>query len=249
MRIGSWIETTAGETGYIIDYHGSDPVVYFPENDSFRRVAVNNCFEKITNVLGIHGHYQHPKRRKKASEFKMPLSYAVLIGFQPLAAGYYEFKPKLAKRYPWDKGSIWKVTEGSDGHRYLVKEEDTGNKPFGSHQLDNDGTPGESPRSEDGIFDGGPLPGKTYGSQSNPRGRLDKQAGRFTWDEDGFGGVTLFMDDKDIAYFQPGDDAGRFLDEVEAVEKVWEQPGPHGPFNSLDEHLDAVLDQYSVLVD
>lgn len=241
MRIGSWVETNDGDAGYIIDYQYSDPVVFFPSSGNFRRVAKDNCFDKTMNVIGIHGSFKPPSSKsKKADTFKMPLSYGVLIGFQPLTSGFYQFRQKLAgKKYPWDNGSIWKVSDAPDGNKYLVKEEETGNSTKFPHQLDTDGTPSKSPSSENGIFDGGPVPGKTFGAFH--LGDIRKLAG-FDFEEDWMGNVTLYKTGRVIAFLQEVE-AERLCSRLASIRGRWETEGSQSPFNSYEEHLSSYLEE------
>lgn len=241
MRIGSWVETNCGDAGYVIDYQYADPVVFFPSLGQFRRVAKDDCFDKTMNVIGIHGAFKRKsKKRDSFDSFKMPLSYGVLIGFQPLTSGFYQFRQKFAgKKYPWDNGSIWKVSDSPDGNKYLVKEEETGNSTKFPHQLDTDGAPSKAPSSESGIFDGGPVPGKTFGSYH--LGDIRKLAG-FDFEEDWMGNVTLYKQGRDIAFLQEGD-SERLRSEIAGIREKWEREGIQAPFHSYEEHLAAYLEE------
>ena len=148
MKIGSVVETINGNIGQVIDFHSGDPVVFFEGMGKFARISWANCSERFfTDRYGMH-----PSEAVKA-DFKMPLSYGILIGFNPLVADYYSFEPKIAgRKYPWDKGSIWKVVESS-GQKFLVREAETGTDIDNSHTLENDGTNAESPTGEAPLFD------------------------------------------------------------------------------------------------
>ena len=217
MRIGTQVETKRGDSGYVIDYHFSDPVVFFPSAGRFARIARNQLYEKSDIDISLSPSHLKRSERKFANAFKMPLCYAVLIGFQPLTRGFYEFRSKVAgKKYPWDNGSVWKVADGQDGNKYLVREAETGNDPENPHQLDTDGTPSKCPTSEVPIFDGGPISGKTYASF--PGKELNKVAG-LNFEEDWMGNITLYKAGRDIALLQ-GEDAAEFRREVSAADTV-----------------------------
>jgi len=239
MRLGSWVETKSGDAGYVIDYQYADPVVYFPSNGQFRRMAKSDCFDKTVNVIGVCGAPKRiAKRRKTADTFKMPLSYGVLIGFQPLTSGFYQFRQKFAgKKYPWDNGSIWKVSDSSDGHKYLVKEEETGNTTTFSHPYDNDGTPTSAPSSTDATFDGGPIPGKSYGSYHLED--LRKVSG-IDFEEDWMGNLTIYRGGEVLAFMQEAD-AERFKADLSDVKASWEKRSSLG---SVVKPYDLVLSEF-----
>jgi len=217
MRIGTQVETKRGDSGYVIDYHFSDPVVFFPSTGRFARVAKSDLYQKSDIDLSLSPSHLKRRERKFANAFKMPLCYAVLIGFQPLTRGYYEFRSKVAgKKYPWDNGSVWKVADGRDGNKYLVREAETGNDPENPHQIDTDGTPSKCPTSEVPIFDGGPISGKTYANL--PQESLCKAAG-VAIEEDWMGNITLFKAGRDIAFLQ-GEDAAEFRREASSKNTV-----------------------------
>jgi hypothetical protein len=132
---GDRVKVADATEGWVVDFQASQPVVYFPHLASCRLISRNEYLVKLGEIP-----LQPGRKIVQASEtFKMPLDYALHIGFKHLVADRYEFMPVIANKYPWDKGGIWKVIE-SEGKPFLVKESETGNPPMGGHQLDNDGT-------------------------------------------------------------------------------------------------------------
>lgn len=133
LHHGDRVKVADGSEGWIIDFKGGQPVAYFHHLASARLISPNEYLVKIGEIP-----LQPGRKIIQASEtFKMPLDYGITIGFRHLVADRYEFMPITAKKYPWDKGGIWKVVE-SEGKPFLVA--DTGNQPVGGHQLDSDGT-------------------------------------------------------------------------------------------------------------
>lgn len=150
---GDKVKVADATEGWVVDFNGfGQPVVYFPRLGKTRTISAHEYLVKIGEIP-----LQPGRRIVQASDtFKMPLDYAVKIGFRHLVADRYEFLPVMAKKYPWDKGSIWKVIE-SEGKPFLIKEEQTGNPPMGGHQLDNDGSE-PAGGSEYPTFDSDPNP-------------------------------------------------------------------------------------------
>jgi hypothetical protein len=85
---------------------------------------------------------------------------------------------------------------------------------------------------------------------------MEDTMGKYDWDDDRFGGITLTRkaDGADV-YFQ-GDDAAQFRADVEKLDKIWFRPfgkcadgriayrKSFGPFNSYSEHFDALVSAY-----
>ena len=135
LRHGDRVKVADASEGWVVDFQGTQPVVYFPRLASCRLISLHEYLVKLGEIP-----LQPGRRIVQASEvFKMPLHYGLHIGFRHLVADRYEFLPILAKKYPWDRGGIWKVVE-SEGKSFLVRDAQTGNEPAGGHQLDNDGT-------------------------------------------------------------------------------------------------------------
>ena len=157
LHHGDRVKVADASEGWIIDFVEGQPVAYFPHLSSARLISRNEYLVKLGEIP------LQPGRRiiQAAEVFRMPLDYGLCIGFRHLVADRYEFMPVAAKKYPWDKGGIWKVVE-SEGKPFLVRESETGNAPVGGHQLDNDGTE-PSGGAYWPTFDSDPNPSsKTY---------------------------------------------------------------------------------------
>lgn len=176
MKIGQRVKLITGETGWVIDrLDDHTPVVCLDHSAIVKVCSANILFTDSQNPFFIH-------KTARKQRFKMPVEYGVKIGFKKVAFDHYEFQPTphMAKKYPWDLGSIWKTVE-SDGKKYLIKDDKfnvtaaTGEPPM-NNPVENDGATPDPPTSRIPIFDSGEEgTSKTYSkkefdkeSQFNP---------------------------------------------------------------------------------
>jgi hypothetical protein len=254
MRVGVKVKTIEGRLGYVIDMVDGNPVVFFKNTNSYRQCAAQDVFLHTDNFLPIH-------QASKLEPFLMPLAYAKTIGFQQLAPGYFEFEPKTAKKYSWDRGGIWETIE-QNGAMFLKRKSDTGEGDQ-SNQNENDLTENHQPNGDQPIFDSGEQgTQKTYMtkndfeklSEFHPLAQMNKKLAiedeefgpennnetsntvpnKPIWNyvKDWAGGVSIEMNGESIGYLQPGDEAGEFLDAISDMD---------------DSDIQNYMDQYSVL--
>lgn len=158
LEVGNVVKDQNGEEGEVLGFSSNgDPVVMFDSGERTINLSKETLHKK--SAVWRLGSYSRPKHITR-----IPLDQAVKIGFSKVFGDRYEYREdygtKTAEKYPWDHGSIWKVSEGEDGKKYLVKEEsDKAGQPedhYTKHQLDNtDGEPAGVGNAEDtfNIFD------------------------------------------------------------------------------------------------
>ncbi len=143
INVGDNVKNMEDDHGEVIGFSADGkPVVLF---DRAGEQVVDETKDQLI-VTGVRD-YRPGVALQKKSVSRVPLKHANDVGFTHLVADRYMYEPteKQAIRYPWDKGSIWKIQSDKDGTKYLIKEEDEvgfddinnkGNSP--ASQLDND---------------------------------------------------------------------------------------------------------------
>ena len=72
------------------------------------------------------------------------------------------------------------------------------------------------------------------------------KAKHFGYSIDDIGNVTLYhYDRRHTTVYLQGDEASTFLEDVHTIEKQWEKQNPNpGIFNSIDDHIDLIIDPF-----